>query len=87
VDVSINIGDDPDPENFYRRFEEGTQLSDAEVGVLVRSGKLDEEVFKELQAFMGFSGVYAGGKRYSEQYPVENCCQLVAYSFSFESLN
>jgi len=67
VDVSIDIEYDPDPEKLYRRLEEGTQLSDAEVGVLVRSGKLDAEDFKELQDSMGFSGVYAGGKRKSEQ--------------------
>jgi hypothetical protein len=67
VDVSIDIEYNPDPEKLYRRFEEGTQLSDAEVGVLFRSGKIDAEEFKESQGSVGFSGVYAGGKRYPEQ--------------------
>jgi len=67
VDVSIDIEYNPDPEKLYRRFEEGTQLSDAEVGVLVRSGKLDGEDIRELQDSMGFSGVYPDRKRYLEQ--------------------
>jgi SHS2 domain-containing protein len=67
VDVSIDIEYNSDTEKLYRRFEEGTQLSDAEGGVLIRSGKLDEEDFKELQDFGGLSGVYAGGKGCSEQ--------------------
>jgi len=67
ADVSIDIEYNPDAEKLYRRFEEGAQLSDAEVGVLVRSGKLDVEDIQELQDSAGFPGVYAGGKRYSEQ--------------------
>lgn len=67
ADVSIDIEYNPDAEKLYRRFEEGAQLSDAEVGVLVRSGKLDLEDIKGLQDSKGFPGVYAGGKRYSEQ--------------------
>jgi len=67
VDVSIDIQYNPDPGKLYRRFEEGTQLSDAEVGVLVRSGNLDGEDFKKLQDSMVFFGVFGGGKGYSEQ--------------------
>jgi len=62
ADVSIDIEYNPDVEKLYRRFEEGGQLSNAEVGVLVRSGKLDIEDIKELQdSELGFPGVYAGG--------------------------
>jgi len=62
ADVSINIEYNPDVDKLYRRFEEGGQLSDADVGVLVRSGKLDAEDVKEIQKSVGFPGVYAGGK-------------------------
>jgi hypothetical protein len=62
ADVSINIEYNPDVDKLYRRFEEGGQLSDADVGVLVRSGKLDAEDVKEIQESVGFPGVYAGGK-------------------------
>ena len=40
ADVLIAIEYNPDAEKLYRRFEEGAQLSDAQVGVLARSGKL-----------------------------------------------
>ena len=43
ADVSIAIEYNPDAEMLYRRFEEGAQLSDAKVGVLVRSGKLESD--------------------------------------------
>jgi hypothetical protein len=65
ADVSIDIEYKPDAEKLYQRFEEGAQLSDAEVGVLVRSGKIDAEDIEELQdSEVGFPGVYAGGKEY-----------------------
>lgn len=64
ADVSINIEYNPDAEKLYRRFEEGAQLSDSEIGVLVRSGKLNAEDIKELQdRESGLPGVYAGGQR------------------------
>lgn len=67
ADVSIDIEYNPDADKLYRRFEEGGQLSDAEVGVLVRSGKLDTEDIKELQdTDKSFPGVYAGGRKQSE---------------------
>jgi hypothetical protein len=62
ADVSIDIEYNPDAEKLYRRFEDGAQLSDAEVGVLVRSGKLDSDDIEVLQDSAGFPGVYAGGK-------------------------
>jgi len=68
ADVSIDIEYNPDVEKLYRRFEEGVQLSDAEVGVLVRSGKLDAEDIKELQGSEGgFPGVYAGRTKNQEE--------------------
>lgn len=61
VDVSINIEYNPDIDKLYRRFEEEGQLSDAEIGVLVRSGRLNAEDIKELEdTRVGFLGVYAG---------------------------
>lgn len=67
ADVSINIEYNPDAKKLYRRFKEGAQLSDAEVGVLVRSGKLDTEDVEELQdTEVGFPRVYSGGKEYRE---------------------
>jgi len=65
ADVSIDIEYNPDVEKLYRRFEKGGQLSDAEVGVLVRSGKLDTADIEELQGTsVGFPDVYTGGKEY-----------------------
>jgi hypothetical protein len=68
ANISIDIEYNPDTEKLYRRFEEGAQLSDAEVGILVRSGKLDAEDIKELQGSEGrFPGVYAGRKNDQEE--------------------
>lgn len=63
ANVSIDIEYDPDAEKLYRRFDEGAQLSDAEVGVLVRSGKLGAEEIEELQDTEEFPGIYAGGNK------------------------
>lgn len=61
ADVSINIEYNPDVEKLYRRFKKGGQISNAEVGVLVRSGELDPEEIKELHnSEVGFPGVSAG---------------------------
>lgn len=68
ANVSIDIEYNPDTGKLYRRFEEGAQLSDAEVGVLVRSGKLDAEDIEELRGSEGgFPGVYAGRKNDQEE--------------------
>jgi len=66
VDVSVDIEYNPDPEKLYRRFEEATQLSDAEVGVLVGRGISMERISKRFRTPWAF-GVYAGGKGYSKQ--------------------
>jgi len=66
ADVSIDIEYNPDVEKLYRRFEKGRQLSDADVGVFVRSGKLDVEEIERLQDSGDFPRIYAGRKRYKE---------------------
>ena len=59
VAVSIDIEYDPDIENLYERFEEGRELTDAEVGVLVRSGRLKSgDIEKLLGSETRFPGVY-----------------------------
>lgn len=64
ADVSIRLEYNPDIEKLYRRFKEGGQLSDTEVGILVRSGKLNSEDLNALQDPAGFPGVYAGGREF-----------------------
>lgn len=45
----------------YERFEEGKDLTDAEVGVLVRSGRLESGDVEKFQGSKtGFPGIYAG---------------------------
>jgi len=62
VDVSIDVEYDPDIEKLYERFEKGRELTDAEVGVLIRSGRLESDDIEKLQgSITRFSGVYAGG--------------------------
>ena len=48
VDVSISVEYNPDPDKLYRRFEEGKELTDAELGVLVRSGRLETDDISKL---------------------------------------
>lgn len=68
VDVSIDIEYTPDVEKLYRRFDKEGQLSDAEIGVLVRSGKLDTDDIKDLRGSRArFPSVYAGGKEHLEE--------------------
>lgn len=61
ADVSIDIEYNPDIEKIQRRFQEGKQLSDAEIGLLVRHGKVDGEDVKKLEdPDTGFPGVFGG---------------------------
>lgn len=65
VDVSIDIEYNPDVDDLYRRLEEGggDQLTPAEIGVLVQSGKLDETDLDELEETQPtYPGVFAGGR-------------------------
>lgn len=62
ADVSIGVEYNPDPEKLYRQLEQGKNLTDAEVGVLVRHGKVDGEDLEELQDEPGgFPGVFPAG--------------------------
>jgi hypothetical protein len=49
ANVSIDIEYNPDLEKLYRRFKDGGQLSDADLGVLVRSGMLDSEEIDQIR--------------------------------------
>ncbi|WP_144905901.1 hypothetical protein [Halobellus captivus] len=61
VDVSISVEYNPDIEKLYRRFEDGQELTDAEVGALVRAGKIGGDEIEELVGSpRGFPGVFAG---------------------------
>jgi len=62
VDVSIDIEYNPDIEKLYERFENERELTDAEVGLLVRSGRLEGGDIEMLQGSeKRYPGVYAGG--------------------------
>lgn len=63
VDVSISVEYKPDPEKLYRRFEEGKALTDAEIGVLVRSGRIDGDDIEELNESTQLVPGDYGGKR------------------------
>jgi hypothetical protein len=64
VDVSINVEYNPDPEKLVRQFEQGKNLTDAEIGVLVRNRKISEKDLEELQDEQrGFPGVFPGGRQ------------------------
>lgn len=61
VDVSIDIEYNPDVEKLYDRFQrtEGDQLTPAEIGVLVRAGKLNQDDLEKLEdSGPTFPGVY-----------------------------
>lgn len=63
ADVSIKIEYNPNPEKLYRQFEEGKDLTDAEIGVLVRNGMLESGDFEELNDDTpDFPGVYVGSR-------------------------
>ena len=51
VDASINVERRPDRSEIIEKFEEGNthQLTPAEIGILVRSGQLDEDDLRELE--------------------------------------
>lgn len=48
VDVSISVDYNPDVEKLNRRLENGQELTDAEIGTLVRAGKIGREELEEL---------------------------------------
>lgn len=62
VDVSINVEYNPDPDKLYQRFEDGKKLTDADIGVLVRSGRLDvDDISKLHESNSTFPIVSPGG--------------------------
>lgn len=61
VDVSISVEYDPKIEALYQRFEDGSELTDAEIGALVRAGRIGEDDLEELaESSGGFPGVFVG---------------------------
>ena len=68
VDVSISVEHNPDIEKLHQRLENGRELTDAEIGALVRAGKVDREDIEELaESPRGFPGVFAGQKSESSE--------------------
>ena len=61
ADVSISVEYNPDVEKVYERFKAGKEVSDGEIGMLVREGKLDA---KDIEDFRGSNDgiprIYAG---------------------------
>lgn len=51
VDVSIDIYRTPDIDELYKKFQQGDidSLTDSDIGMLVRSGKLNSEEIEELE--------------------------------------
>lgn len=68
VDVTISVEYEPDPNKLYRRFEDGKELTDAEIGVLVRSGRVDsDDIAAFVDSSQRYSGVYAGGDSINQE--------------------
>lgn len=63
VDATIDIDWNPDVDDIYRRYKrgEGAQLTPTEIGILVRSGKIDPDDIEDLE-MQGpvFPGAYFG---------------------------
>ena len=63
ADVSISVEYDPDIEALSQRFKDGADLTDAEVGALVRAGRIDRDDLDELAESSGnFPGVFVGSE-------------------------
>lgn len=61
ADMSISVEYDPNIEKLYQRFEDGAELTDAEIGALVRAGRIGGDDLDELaESFRGFPGVFVG---------------------------
>jgi len=62
ANASISVEYNPDPDKLYRRFQDGKELTDAEIGVLVRSGRFDSDDLAMLNdSSQSILEVYAGG--------------------------
>ncbi|WP_158298473.1 hypothetical protein, partial [Halorubrum sp. SD626R] len=61
ADVSISVEYDPNIEALSQRFEDGADLTDAEIGALVRAGRIDRDDLDELaESSRGFPRVSVG---------------------------
>jgi hypothetical protein len=61
ANVSISVEYDPNIEALYQHFEEGAELTDAEIGALVRAGRIGGDDLDELaESSSGFPGVFVG---------------------------
>ena len=61
ADVSISVEYDPNIEALYQRFEDGAELTDAEIGALVRAGRIGgDDLDKLVESSGGFPGVFVG---------------------------
>lgn len=61
ADVSISVEYDPNIETLYQRFEDGEELTDAEIGALVRAGRIGGDDLDELaESSGGFPGIFVG---------------------------
>lgn len=62
VDVSLDVEYNPDIDRLVGRLENGEDLTDAEIGALVKAGRMDPEHLDQLQeSGKEFPGVYIGG--------------------------
>ncbi|WP_054584615.1 hypothetical protein [Halolamina pelagica] len=61
ADVSISVEYDPNIEALYRRYEDREELTDAEIGALVRAGRIGGDDLEEsAESSGGFPGVFVG---------------------------
>ncbi|TKX85345.1 hypothetical protein EXE43_14070 [Halorubrum sp. SS5] len=68
VDVSISVEYNPDVEKLHQCLENGQELTDAEIGALVRAGKTGREELEELaESPSGFPGFFVGQKSKSSE--------------------
>ncbi|QZP38253.1 hypothetical protein [Halobaculum magnesiiphilum] len=68
ADVSISVEYDPNIEALYQRFEDDGELTDAEIGALVRAGRIGGDDLEELaESSGGFPGVFVGKRAGSRE--------------------
>lgn len=68
ADVSISVEYDPNIEKLYQRFEDGEELTDAEIGALVRAGEIGGDDIEELaESSGGFPGVFVGKRSWARE--------------------
>jgi len=68
ADVSISVEYDPNTEALYQRFQDGAELTDAEIGALVRPGRIGGDDLEKLAESSGeFPGMFVGKETESEE--------------------